>query len=670
MSIKSIRIKNYKSLKDVTLDFEEKNKVFLLGENGSGKSNVISAIRHFFSVLGDKYSEYSAIDIQNPYTQYCQIGIVIDFSKLYKLGVNDVINKYKVIIDQYLNSDNELYIELRQYKDGLISWRPNNTKLHEVVKKIVPLYLVDTRHQELENWDYIWKIVTDLTITNIKVDRDDFFNEVDELLNNAFGEKFRKSISSVQNELARNNISINSYNFKPYFESLLSSRFGGRELLHDGYGLNYYSDGKNTFNILTLILRLIPALTKNNWKMPIILIDEIEVGLHPQMILELAEVITLSDTNNLNILITTHSPSLISELLSGEPKSIIYRMNMKKVHGYSDIKQLRNILAPNMRQLVTTYESSTYFAKAIVVVEGTTELHILKNRKINTLFSFLRKIDFYSYGSNNTKLEFVKPDIMNTSIPYKVIVDRDKILKLVNRDGKSFFNRKSDKVINPLSNEKVHEREKRYFYKIDENKKLRTYNTKQYIIKSLKKTEINLYSDKLYAVGSKINIINELINRYCSEYNIYPLNTTIEGLIINEKSVVVFWEWMKLSYDAKFIRNIEKILDYDKKWTDSNDYKYRSIVLRLIFSGKTETQQTLEERLKFKNTEEDEKELLKKISKFKLGDKCKTNGWAFKFIDYFFEKRVEMLNDKDALKVFGKHFPEMTNMLNDIKNMI
>ena len=63
MIIKSIRIKNFRSIVDETIDLSDMN--FFVGKNDSGKSNVLKALNLFFNketdfgMPFDFYSDYS-----------------------------------------------------------------------------------------------------------------------------------------------------------------------------------------------------------------------------------------------------------------------------------------------------------------------------------------------------------------------------------------------------------------------------------------------------------------------------------------------------------------------------------------------------------------------------------------------------------------------------------
>ena len=82
MSISRISIKNYKSLKDIRLNLDNKYQIFgLLCKNGAGKSNVIDAINYFYENLNnDSLFGENKIDKVNVYAQFMQIEIVYDFS--------------------------------------------------------------------------------------------------------------------------------------------------------------------------------------------------------------------------------------------------------------------------------------------------------------------------------------------------------------------------------------------------------------------------------------------------------------------------------------------------------------------------------------------------------------------------------------------------------------
>jgi len=66
-TLKSIKIKNYRSIGNnpVTIEFPENQPVILIGENNSGKTNIIRAIEILFGEWHPKYKEFDDHDYYN-----------------------------------------------------------------------------------------------------------------------------------------------------------------------------------------------------------------------------------------------------------------------------------------------------------------------------------------------------------------------------------------------------------------------------------------------------------------------------------------------------------------------------------------------------------------------------------------------------------------------------
>lgn len=63
MGIENIEIENYKSIKKCKLNLKQLNA--LIGENGCGKTNIISAIRYFYSNLISENNDEEIFDKNN-----------------------------------------------------------------------------------------------------------------------------------------------------------------------------------------------------------------------------------------------------------------------------------------------------------------------------------------------------------------------------------------------------------------------------------------------------------------------------------------------------------------------------------------------------------------------------------------------------------------------------
>lgn len=83
MKLKSLWIQEYKNLKDFSLDFEKGNNLsILIGNNGSGKSNVLEAISGIFA------EAYRGVDLAANYLTYSKeefLGFKPSLDKLIEL---------------------------------------------------------------------------------------------------------------------------------------------------------------------------------------------------------------------------------------------------------------------------------------------------------------------------------------------------------------------------------------------------------------------------------------------------------------------------------------------------------------------------------------------------------------------------------------------------------
>lgn len=88
VSIKQIEIKHFKLIDSCVLTLENIN--LFIGENGTGKSNVLDAARYFFeSMLADKDDE-GIYDINNKFSNELSVSITFDFTRLQKISRNNV----------------------------------------------------------------------------------------------------------------------------------------------------------------------------------------------------------------------------------------------------------------------------------------------------------------------------------------------------------------------------------------------------------------------------------------------------------------------------------------------------------------------------------------------------------------------------------------------------
>ena len=163
MSIKQIEIKYYKSIDSCVLTLENVN--LFIGENGTGKSYILDAVRYFFeSLLTDKDDE-GIYDINNKFSNEFSVSITFDFTRLQKISRNNVHHNSETGYADYYDwisrqRANEI-ITLRKIKGEPIRWNKDR-QYRQNIANLFPLYYVDARSVELTDWHQLWEIIGDL----------------------------------------------------------------------------------------------------------------------------------------------------------------------------------------------------------------------------------------------------------------------------------------------------------------------------------------------------------------------------------------------------------------------------------------------------------------------------------------------------------------------------
>ncbi|PFC48144.1 hypothetical protein CN300_04420 [Bacillus thuringiensis] len=666
MPINRVELKNCKSIKSIQFSFNQIN--CLLGENGTGKTNILKSIKYFYDNLITKKIDDSLCDKQNPYVQSFEITIYYDFSRLNKIAkshleradiyghkLNPIFKKISHVSKKYCNRNNEMKMTLNQDKNGIQKWNVP-FEVRAFIKSIFPIYFSQARHLNLINWSDIWEIIGELSKIGI-AENINYKEELEICFKNAFGDRYSTILNYIQDELKKNDLDIKAFNSNQQFANIYQLQLGGNSFNHKYEELEYFSDGINSYNYLTLLINLISKISDRKIKEPTIIIDEPEIGLHPRYLDEMVEVF-LNKSNHIKILLSTHSSRIIKNLISSSSEVNLYHISMD--NKYSKIKKMKGFTDKRERNVVTEQEASYYFAKKIVFVEGVTELELFSNKNLHNLFPFLKEVDFYSFDGNSVKIQAVHPYEKNISIPYLTLVDLDKIL-VYDKNNFKFKIKKGDRFINPLKDKGTEKREILYYG----SKRNKTYGTRKRILGLVSKT--NFYFDPnwgyIYGNPMYLNLLKSLIREFCLEYNIFPVLTTIEGVLINVNNHKVVYDWLIKFKGSKNESDIKKIYKFE------NSNLYKTTALRLIHGGKFDSVQTVKELIgsNGKNISDSE---IKGI--FELIDKVnnsKTGGWVTNFIDYFFNNYINQkeLTIEEKRSIFKKNFPELNMIVTSIK---
>lgn len=321
MGITKVSIRNFKSIKNILINLE-RDKYDLqcfIGENGAGKSNFLDALNYFYKNLVVENIEKGIIDTNNKYLQYAYIEIEYDFSQLKVRNTNQYYDEKLFEILELLEDDT-IKIKMVQYKDGSIKWYPReaDADVRKLLHKVFPIFFIDTRFISLQNWSEIWSAISDVSINKMNIEREKIKEKINELMLDAYGEKYTKTINIIERVFKNENIKIDDSSYWECYTELLKLRLGGEKFLNEENKLTYFSDGLNSLKYIKLIIELIANLSSTGWKNPLLIIDEPEIGLHSLYIDELIECVQSNINKNVNMMLTTHSPHLVSSIIKNE----------------------------------------------------------------------------------------------------------------------------------------------------------------------------------------------------------------------------------------------------------------------------------------------------------------------------------------------------------------
>lgn len=418
MIITKVKICNYKSIENMTLEFVE-GKNIIVGQNNSGKSNIISAIN---LVIGEKYppkrfDEKYYFKNNDYFYIILELSKCCDFDKTFLENYNKKTGIYLLTRDEnyLLNSPDEL--DELQFTS---SWK-TSSQVIELIESSKHIYisLISKKNEDtiytltLENNDgnfYKFKFFASellssfITSAIIPSER----NLKNELVVNSYSwygklikrvwegmkneekvllEKQNQNLTEVTNTIFKNltnelgksvrdAIPYNKLEFKLIQDTKTDYYKGIKILLDDGY----YSllDDKGSGIKSLMIIELFKLYCKKYHKYSsCLIVEEPEVFLHPQARRVLSKKIDqfLIGNNNQTI-ITTHSEQFISNF---DIKQLTF---ISKVDGKSvKHKILETDFSEKdfqkMNIITKTENSEMYFADTVILVEGG-EKYIIK----------------------------------------------------------------------------------------------------------------------------------------------------------------------------------------------------------------------------------------------------------------------------------------------------
>ena len=388
MPLTRLIIKNFKSIKNCDISLSELN--VLIGENGTGKTNLLDAISYFYRNLTDSDISEHVFDENNHYSNELRITLVYDLSQFVKISKSNsgelpdifedqFVEKtkyggyYKTIISMASKSkDKKLCVELSQIKGRPIRWNYSYED-RLIFKSLFPIFYMDTRNLDVTEWGYLWGVLGELgKVSN--AERKTIETKINDILLDESQEISRK-LKEITDIFSAADVSVKPAMSREFAKNLTKVFFSGEIIRQRGKQLGYYSTGTNSVKYIELLLKSIDAISRTKMKEPVVLFDEPEISLHTNYLDELTD--EMLDVNSkLSIVVSTHSARLTKNIITGSETVSLF--NVKLINKYSQIQRMKKFsqYSPSSKYRVSDDHVNSYFSRGILFVEGATELEL------------------------------------------------------------------------------------------------------------------------------------------------------------------------------------------------------------------------------------------------------------------------------------------------------
>lgn len=366
--IKEVKIQNYKSVQDLTLELGRVN--VLIGANGCGKSNILEAIAMGSAAAEDKLS--------NEFLS--SRGIRVTEPKAMRSGF-EIDNKKK--IDIRFKSDHEDYsafVALLQHLNSPFSTWENTFNLFDIAnKRALSKFLKSfVKQMDEENeWSNVeelnklskkeqQKLISNLITNEVKetveVTNQYFANFLVYTPENTFLRKFEDESQieplGIKGEGLFKLLSVMSSETPEEFQELIENLelidwFEGFEIPKDlvfterririkdrflDEGLKYFDQRSSNEGFLYLMFYF--ALFISKYTPKFFAIDNIDASLNPKLCSELIKILTkLAKKHDKQVIFTTHNPAILDGLNLNDDEQrlmVVYR----NVHGHTKTKRI------------------------------------------------------------------------------------------------------------------------------------------------------------------------------------------------------------------------------------------------------------------------------------------------------------------------------------------
>ncbi len=545
MYIEKVEIENFRIFGKKVEIFFQKGLNMLIGENNSGKTAVIDAIRLVMNLGTYKRKLYMDesdfhVDEYGRRSEKARISIYFDDltvnQKSELLYLSDITdsnsNKAEIHVNylSYLNNKGEFRV-----KEDVVGFNEQYIPDKECLQKLTNIYMPALRNAEndmkpskysqlsklllrfantKEKKESLIKIVNNMNESILKDDtvsemQDDINNNLKMIEKEIINQKVNISMSEstindigatlkltnkkelnkicISNEEKEEIIKEQKINIDKYIEEVNDTEYildiqkmkkdhiELKNILRDRIEVNYLirQNGLGYNNILSMATELSSSKESSIDDFLLMLLEEPEAHLHPQLLYLLNDF--LQENNNMQIILTSHSPTLISRFKINKLIALQKNEDKIKISNLSKIEFDEGEQEIIERYLDVT-KSQMFFAKGIIFVEGITEA-LLINEFSKTLNRDLDKyaveivningVDFEPFA----KIFQVEKNKNLLSIKCAIITDDD---RCTNSSDNEYFIRKEEiesyskivddefeKISNKLNNGNISNRAKK-----------------------------------------------------------------------------------------------------------------------------------------------------------------------------------------------------------------
>lgn len=447
MQINTITIRNYRSIKELSLKDFGKCNVFI-GKNNSGKTNIINALRLVFEHLSDGVVSKDLVsgsnarsiwyyDLVEEPVIFC-VDFTLDSSESNKLanqfsanfGLKSVTLFAAHIEVRLILQDSKLIWTINDFK---VNFSTSNSENLEEIKESMGFIqsekgflLPIVKEQQIIHQELFSEVCNLIKgkIVHISSDRwhktsyEEKFNGLNESI-------LSDSAQSTTNKLAESYVWREFQRFRNFFKNTQVSytRTYDNRIAKNNCGVEFPRQdfGSGDQYVEYLLSMLLGNAIRN--KDSVILIEEPEIHLHLQYIQALADVITDVSQRDIQFFIVTHSPELVRSVLPKQVNIFHVKPKYDEINNqvFTEAEHFNKDVDPDL------IDARYLFNDLVIFVEGDSDRKVFQ-RCIQLHKEELPNLDklTYTFDTIAESYGLKKPIVLNSYHFTKIAVIVDK----------------------------------------------------------------------------------------------------------------------------------------------------------------------------------------------------------------------------------------------------